>query len=184
MELPQETAEDILFELQRKAYDKFLDDWTLYDSLVEDDNRIEREKILKECLFKNCIFESTSLQDAEFELKVTEAQLSETAKERKLGQLIALGQIDPAMAQLPKYKEMFMEASGMDYSDKIELIESYKQMIQGQAEAQAQAQKAEEQSQAIEDSVKVAELQLKKEEIAIKKEDLKLKKTQPKTKVK
>jgi len=48
LELPQETAEDILFELQRKAYDKFLDDWTLYDSLVEDDNRIEREKILKE----------------------------------------------------------------------------------------------------------------------------------------
>jgi hypothetical protein len=48
LELPQETAENILFKLQQKAYDKFLDDWTLYDSLVEDDNRIEREKILKE----------------------------------------------------------------------------------------------------------------------------------------
>lgn len=47
MELPRETAEGILFKIQQKTYDNFLEDWLRYDSLPEDDNIIEREKILK-----------------------------------------------------------------------------------------------------------------------------------------
>ena len=112
----------------------------------------------------------THLRDAEFELKVTEAQLSETAKERRLGQLALLGQMNPNMAMLPKYNLMILESAGLDYSDIQELKADYENMLKAQAEAQQKEQEMEQQSQSIEDAVKVAELKLKKEELGIKRD--------------
>ena len=113
----------------------------------------------------------THLKDAEFELKVIESQLSESAREKKLGQLALLAQMNPELPQLPKFQEMFMGASGVDYTDKIELIEEYKKMKQAQAEMMAKQAEDEAQSKAVEDAVKVAELKLKERELGIKKND-------------
>lgn len=124
----------------------------------------------------------THLGDAEFELKVTEEQLSETAKERRLSQLAMLGQLDPVISQLPKFKMLFMESSGLDYSDKVELINEYKATIQAQAEATQKQQNMEQQSQAIEDTVKVGELKFKKAELELKKDELEYKKSELKEK--
>ena len=118
----------------------------------------------------------THLRDAKFELKVVETQLSESAREKKLSALMALGEVNPNMQALPSYNIKFLEAIGLDYGDRTEIIEDYKSMIKGQAEAAQKQQQAEEQAQQIEDSVKVAEVKLKKEELEIKREELKIKK--------
>lgn len=117
----------------------------------------------------------THLADAEFELKVMEAELSETAREKKLGQLALLASMNQELPMLPKFQEMFMSASGMDYTDKQELIEEYKAMKEGQFKEAKKQQDEEDQTQAIDDAVKVGELEVKRAELKIKEAELDIK---------
>jgi len=113
----------------------------------------------------------THLGDAEFELKVSEAQLSESMREKKLAQLALLGQTNPNIQALPKFNEMFLASFDMDYTDRMELISEYQNMLQAQAQAAQAQQNAEQQSQAVQDAIAVAELKLKEKELSIKKND-------------
>ena len=47
MILPKESAENILIKIRLEAYDSVRDEWLRYDGLDQDDNVVEREKILK-----------------------------------------------------------------------------------------------------------------------------------------
>ena len=80
------------------------------------------------------------LKDAELELTVTEASLTESEKEFKYLQLLEMGRANQMMWQMPAYIQMLMEYDpNIPTRMKKQLIEQ----IQQQAQAEAQAAQEE-----------------------------------------
>lgn len=88
---------------------------------------------------------TSHLQDAKLELEVNETALSETQRQKKQFELLTLAQTNPNMAQLPKYNELMLEYSGVNYTDRQALMEDYRQYLQAQAEAAKKEQEREDQ---------------------------------------
>ena len=98
------------------------------------------------------------LKDAPMELTVTESRSSETQKERRLGQLIAIGQTNPLWQTVPQYNELLLENfDDLDFETRNRLMIGYQQAL----EAQAQAAEREQNRQDEEVNIKKSETIIK-----------------------
>lgn len=87
---------------------------------------------------------TSHLLNAKLELEVAETAYSESERQKKLNELMAAAEMNPQIAQIPKFNELALKYIDVSFNDRQELISSYQNLLQSQAEAAEKEQTRED----------------------------------------